>query len=220
MEHIDSIFLEPKKRFERHLNLPDNIRIIFSGMYGIGKSYFLKRFFLLEENNRYEVIRLAPVNYSIAANEDILKYIKYDLLCELIGKGMNVEELDLGLSHYLVLYLRKNWKKIGVEAIKHVAKLSKYSIGGIDVFDSLIEFFKSTPDFGQFKGEIKKQYDEGEQIDEFMREVEMENSLYDDSVITKLINGKIKSLKESNKETVLIIDDLDFLLKLFLRGMV
>ena len=33
------------ERFKEHLNIPGNNRILFSGMFGIGKTYFLDSFF-------------------------------------------------------------------------------------------------------------------------------------------------------------------------------
>ena len=71
-------------RFKSHLDLPDNSRVFFSGIFGIGKTYFLNNFFSEQED--YESIFLRPVHYSIANNEDIIKYIKYDICFELLTK--------------------------------------------------------------------------------------------------------------------------------------
>ena len=46
MKHrFDSLFEKPTKNFSEHLEIPDNERILFSGIYGIGKTTFLKYFF-------------------------------------------------------------------------------------------------------------------------------------------------------------------------------
>ena len=60
------------------MNLVDNNQMIFSGIFGIGKTYFLKEYF--EQNSEdYELFLLSPVNYSISNNDDIIDYIKYDI---------------------------------------------------------------------------------------------------------------------------------------------
>ena len=52
-------------RFQSHFDLPDNNKIIFSGIFGIGKTYFLKEFFKAN-SEKYELFLLSPVNYSIS----------------------------------------------------------------------------------------------------------------------------------------------------------
>ncbi len=46
----------PKNQFEKHLDLESNNRIIFSGAFGTGKTFFLEKFF--KNNEAYEVIHL------------------------------------------------------------------------------------------------------------------------------------------------------------------
>ena len=67
-----------KLNFARHLKLPNNNQIIFSGIFGIGKTYFLNQYFK-EKAEEYELILLSPVNYSISQTDDIIEYIKYDI---------------------------------------------------------------------------------------------------------------------------------------------
>ncbi|SFP79147.1 P-loop NTPase fold protein [Hymenobacter arizonensis] len=69
--------------FRQHFEEENNDRIIFSGAFGIGKTYFLDKFFA-SANRDYLAVKLAPVNYSVSANEDIFKLIKYDILFELL----------------------------------------------------------------------------------------------------------------------------------------
>jgi hypothetical protein len=213
-KHIKELFQIPQKEFEHHLSIPYNSRIVFSGIYGIGKSYFLRRFFSLEEfKNRYEVLRLSPVNYSIASNEDIIRYIRYDLLVELIIKGINFEELNLQLPQYLALYLQKNWQKLGLNALKTIAKISKVKIGNYEVFGQLIDFFSKSPSYKAMVSELKSKYDESNAISTFLDAVENDAHLYDETIITKLIERKIQLLKvtpgNTSRELILIIDDLD-----------
>lgn len=211
-KHIDKLFTTPRIDFEKHLKMPYNSRIILSGIFGIGKSYFLRRFFSLEDSkNNYEVIKLTPVNYTIASNEDILKYIKYDLLVELIYKGIDVDQLDLELSHYLTLYLRENWKKIGTTVLKAAGSLAKVKIGNIEVFEQVVQFFSKLPNFKEFKHEKKAKFDEDDITSTFMSEIGKQPHLYDETIVTRIIEKKIQGLKAEGKtkQTVLIIDDLD-----------
>lgn len=81
-----SISLEKQRSaFKKHLDALHNQRIIFSGAFGIGKTYFLNDYFSAEHGGKYVAVKLAPVNYSVSSNEDIFQLIKYDILFELIA---------------------------------------------------------------------------------------------------------------------------------------
>ena len=68
--------------FREHLEVETNTRILFSGKFGSGKTYFLKKFFK-EHQEKYFCIHLHPTNYQIATNEKIMEYIKTDLMLKL-----------------------------------------------------------------------------------------------------------------------------------------
>lgn len=74
------------QRFLQFLQEENNNNIIFSGIYGIGKSYFINDFFNNQHSEEYIPIILTPVNYSVANNEDIFEYIKADILLQLLEK--------------------------------------------------------------------------------------------------------------------------------------
>ena len=75
---------EPTSEFLKHLE--SNDRILFSGAFGIGKTFFLKHFFNSPKmKEKYNVFHLFPINYQIASNEDIFELIKYDILYHLLG---------------------------------------------------------------------------------------------------------------------------------------
>ncbi|MEE9430770.1 MAG: hypothetical protein V3V16_07010, partial [Melioribacteraceae bacterium] len=69
---IDQLY--PK--FVEHLEIENNSRILFSGKFGIGKTYFLNEFFE-DKKDKYEVFHLFPINYQISSNEDIIEFLKY-----------------------------------------------------------------------------------------------------------------------------------------------
>jgi hypothetical protein len=82
------LFKNQIKEFDNHLKLDGNYRIIFSGRFGIGKTTFLKHFFDMPENKeKYRVIHLFPVNYSVGENADIFEYIKYDIVAHLLSEA-------------------------------------------------------------------------------------------------------------------------------------
>ncbi|MDJ1503547.1 P-loop NTPase fold protein [Xanthocytophaga agilis] len=83
----------PSELFYKHLNSKDNYRILFSGPFGIGKTYFLNDFFD-KRTDDYLTVYLSPVHYSVASNEDIFKFIKFDILQELNRKYHLLEALE------------------------------------------------------------------------------------------------------------------------------
>ena len=83
-----------KNDFQEFLNPQRNRRIIFSGPFGIGKTYFLNEFFKEKDEEFYSIF-LRPVNYSLLSNEDVFKLIKYDILTQIIQDERFVIENDL-----------------------------------------------------------------------------------------------------------------------------
>src|SRR4051812_17546947 len=100
MEGIsEELFRQPSNEFTQHLNIPVNERIIFSAKFGMGKTTFLKWYFAQDDaKEKFNCIHLFPVNYSIAGNEDIFRYIKYDVIVELLKEGYDVKEEDVHLT--------------------------------------------------------------------------------------------------------------------------
>jgi hypothetical protein len=84
MKDIKISIDEQSALFKKHLDEEDNERIIFSAPFGAGKTYFLREF-LNTNATEYLAVKLAPVNYSIASNEDIFRFIKFDILFELLA---------------------------------------------------------------------------------------------------------------------------------------
>jgi len=199
---------KPISDFLEHLT--SNNRILFSGKFGIGKTFFLKEFFQISEiKEKYNVFHLFPVNYQIATNEDIFELIKYDILYHLFGF---------------------NWIKIDAENFPKLLVTQSYLINnGISVFSKIL---KCIPLFGIDKAEraietllnIQKDflryYNEINQndvtlLDNFREQIEKKKgSLYEFDIISEFIyenllncNSDIEEGK--HRENVLIIDDLD-----------
>ena len=81
-----------KADFQAFLEPEHNRRIIFSGPFGIGKTYFLNKFF--DQKIEYFPISLRPINYSLLSNEDVFKLIKYDILAQIIKQNENFKIED------------------------------------------------------------------------------------------------------------------------------
>lgn len=77
---------EVSKKFQAHLNVENNFRIIFSGKYGTGKSFFLNRYFDARKE-KYNKFLISPVNYVVSSNDDIFELIKVDIIKQLFFDG-------------------------------------------------------------------------------------------------------------------------------------
>ena len=94
--------------FEDHLSISNNSRIIFSGKFGVGKTYYLNKFFEFKKNE-YEVFHLFPVNYQISYNEDIIQFLKRDILIELLERG-EVFNKKNDLDRSFISFLKHQFK--------------------------------------------------------------------------------------------------------------
>jgi hypothetical protein len=189
-----------KSRFENHLALSSNNRLIFSGIFGIGKTTFLKEYF--SENEKFECFTLSPVNYSISNNEDILEYIKYDLIFELLSKNVEykVEKFPIELTSQF--YIHENFVEIFASIAKYCGKIGK------TVSDIALDLKKLKNDIEKHKE--KYQIDEKQELIDFLTEIsDRPGSIFEENHITLLISNLIETLKKEEKETILIIDDLD-----------
>ena len=194
---------EETKRFEEHIDNQNNSRIFFSGIFGIGKTYFLDNFF--SDNKKYEPIFLRPVNYSISSNDDIIDYIKYDISFELLSKNLEFEKSTVSKYLSTEYYIREN----PLEAISILAKMSG-KIG--KPISNIVDGFKTLKENVEtYQNSVK--VDEKQELISFLEEkTEKEGSIYHENRITALISLLIESLKieeGTKKETVLIVDDLD-----------
>ncbi len=189
------------ERFQNHLLLPNNNQIIFSGIFGIGKTYFLKEFFR-ENSDKYELFLLSPVNYSISSNDDIIDYIKYDIAFELLGKNIDYEKTDFSKLLTAQFYLKDNFMDTMSLLAKSGGKIGK-------AFSNIYENLKTiVNNIKQHNSE--SQIDEKAELIDFLKQLTArDNSIYEENRITELISGLVSKLKEDDKETVLIIDDLD-----------
>ena len=71
-------------------------RIILSAKFGVGKTYFLNKKTKDESlSEKYKFFTVYPVNYSVAATEDVLEYIKRDIILQMHErKELNNIDID------------------------------------------------------------------------------------------------------------------------------
>ncbi len=203
------IFEYPITEFKKHFEDEMNERIIFSGKFGSGKTSFLKQFFeannqrKLFENKSYQVYHLFPVNYSISSNEDIMQYIKYDIIMEMLKGGQSFNEATLRVLDTLPTYIKENALKIISAIVYMIPKIGK------DIIESFEKLDKLKEEFLKFLDEANKS--EGDKLIEYLEgQEESTGRIYENDVITRILSENIEIGKnEKNSESVLIVDDLD-----------
>lgn len=194
---------DPFSEFESHFELKHNTKILFSAKFGQGKTTFINHYFD-ERLDQYEVFRVSPVNYSVASNEDIFRYIKTELIFQLLGKSVDFEKLDFTTLEVLPFYLNKNFLDVFNPLIQ-LLQSTGHSLGVV-----LNTLFKLQVEFDKFKENKEKlSIDQEKVLIDFTKEVyQKEGSIFEDNFFTNLIRELIGQFSPK-KKTVLIIDDLD-----------
>lgn len=209
MSNIKISVEDVKSDFKESLEIDGNNRIFFSGRFGIGKTFFLKEFFLLNSQD-FDAYHLFPINYQISDNDDILDLIKYDILIELLNKDSNVfkENNVEGLKKSAFLFY--TWFKDRVTINSALDKIISYG----DIFSMPIvkklgrplrDLLKIDKEFQEFKNEYKN----GEKglAKKYIDKIK-EKDISESDYLSHLLKEKISLLKDK-KKSVLILDDLD-----------
>ena len=213
------------KKFREHILLEGNDRILFSGRYGIGKTYFLTNFFEKEKNNGLHAIRISPINYSVKSNEDVFEYIKADILfslfknnllevdekLELVEDGNFVERLIDFFADFKSLnrYYQSNLPKLFSGLL---AKLNSVQTSGEGIFfiSSLGLVISSFVSKKYNEGKIASKGDKYPSLDEFWKKIENSpSSWYEQSIINEIIKDSLKNISDNEEKSILIVDDLD-----------
>lgn len=218
----------PIDNFKNHFELEGNDRIIFSGRYGIGKTYFLDNFFSNNRiNEKYYPVHLFPINYSLGSNEDIFKLIKYDILISLLSDSeldLKLEDvkIPLTLSATNVILDEGERKKLLNTLFSGIFKSSSRITDVVsDVQPSYAAVIKGVTSIIQnsveeIKEQVTKNHDklqieESKIVFEFVKLIDDGAGLiYENDIITQIITKLISQIQERHKkEVVLIVDDLD-----------
>jgi hypothetical protein len=197
----EEIFQYPIKEFTVHLERQDNDRILFSGKYGIGKTSFLKDYFSQSENaSKYDVIHLFPVNYSIASNEDIIRYIKYDIIFQLLEKNRQIIQVSKTYLQNLPEFFKKNLDKIAAALVYMIPKIGKDVVDAYEKWNGLAQEFLAFHD--------KSNHGDGDKLAEYLKNIETaDGGLFESDIITDII---VKVIKDNGgRQSVLVVDDLD-----------
>jgi hypothetical protein len=195
---------DPISNFLNHIKNRHNTKILFSAPFGTGKTTFLDHFFK-GETDKYEVFKVFPVNYTVASNEDIFKYIKTDILFQLLGKDVKFDENKQTILQSFQEYIYLNPKKTIVSFLKNVSHLNSNVEILSKSIDALNDFIKPI-----IKYHEEQNKDERSIAEKYVKEIyENEGSLFEDNFYTQLIRQLLEQLKTKNKENVLIIEDLD-----------
>lgn len=193
------------REFREHFKESNNAKILFSAPFGQGKTTFLEEFFKEENKNKkkYEVFHLFPVNYSVATNEDIFRLIKTEILVKLLQNPLiKFRKEEYNYFETLPHFAKKNAHKILAPFIKAIPAVNA---SVIEIISILIELGKT-----YFNEHKELQIDDSKKADRFIQKAyEDEGSIFEDNFYSQLIRQLIQQIKDSGKETVLIIDDTD-----------
>lgn len=191
------------KEFEKHLM--SHPRTILSARFGDGKSFFLAA---TEKKlkNRFVFLKIYPVNYQVAENQDIFEYIKRDLLFQLYSKGLVPESYEIPDDIASYFFLQNNWEQF-----------AKEFLNTLSYFDAS-NTIKATLGAAKFLKAIKKKYDEfkknggdlGVNLDTFIASFD-NRGIYEADPITSILCDIIKSWKQEHKRRIicLVFEDMD-----------
>lgn len=203
-----SVLKDEGVRFFQHLKEDNNSRIIFSAPFGVGKTSFLKELSTESVNKQlcpeqdFNFFHIYPVNYSVATNEDIFQYIKYDLIYTLIEKNVAFQKEDFKFLNSFKKYLKSNAHKLAAKLFLFIPQVGKDLHNIFEhldkVKDEIIEACQEDAP------------DEGEKFYEYLLEIENKaGSIYEMDIYTRLIKNVLERIKGGTKQNVLVIDDLD-----------
>lgn len=206
MKYID--ITEKLEEFYRHLNEKKFNRTIFSAKFGDGKTEFLHQF-KEKYSDEYTFYTLYPVNYQIAPNEQIMEYIKRDLLFQLIQNSTLTPIGNIPDSILLQWYLYEN----SFDIVKDIIKFTPSILGSGNQFAAVLkgaialakDINNKCKEFEEFKAEITEgDFEKAVNIIEKLSEGA--GNIYELDLISWLI---AQSIAKQDKKSVLIIEDLD-----------
>ncbi|MFD1143054.1 P-loop NTPase fold protein [Larkinella insperata] len=203
ISHID--VESPEILFENHFNESSNKRILFSGEFGCGKTYFLNHFFEARKEN-INTFWLSPVKYSIGQNEDIIEYIKINIALQLLKRP---EILPIVKEKYDEdLFIFEYIKNKPLE----IVKLLVSCVEALGVTTGPVEKVLDTlKNYGEYSEKLKDNLQNEEQsITKYLKQiVNIKGSIFEDDIISQSIRAILHRCKAENRQNILIIDDFD-----------
>lgn len=190
-------------RFYEHLSFQGNERIILSGIFGLGKTYFINKFFQ-DKEEEFISVKLNPVNYSVSGNQDIFELIKFDIGFQLFSLNPDFEKLEINSFLAGQFYLIENYREVIKNLAKNLSKLDKRLNA---IINPAIRLGEKIEEFKQ-----EESIDDEKKLNDFLNYFKLKTgtSKEEDS-ITELIHYLVQTIKSNNsdKKIVLTIDDLD-----------
>ena len=195
---IDSIIAD----FQDFITPDSNKRIIFSGPFGIGKTYFLNKFFN-GKTEEYLPIFLRPVNYSLLSNEDVFKLIKYDILYQLIQfKEFKIDDaFRISKGDFTKFFVAKNGFAILSNLLKLIPKIQT-TVETVEKLGELIQAYKNGLDDVTQNPELKLMFDfQLETQENFLLEYDQVSQLISEQLteIARNKPGEAKPLKKGTR---------------------
>lgn len=196
-------FIKITKQIEDFsLHLKNNPRTILSAKYGDGKTTFLQKFEEKYGDNVF-ILRISPVNYSVARNEDVFEYIKYDILTQL-SKCNLIDDIDVKsiwsaikdniftIDNFMfVCSLACDFIPGAAPFQKVITSINRKKINGKSVKAVLNELSQRNNTYSKYNDSFKS----------------MRGGLYENDGYTILIKETLKKVAGVRK--ILIIEDMD-----------
>jgi len=195
------------KAFTAHLGKKNtNKRVLFSAPFGSGKSFFLSTYFE-DKSCNFLPITIFPVDYSVAANQDIFELIKHDILIQILEsyeKDVNLQKEDVNF-----LVAGKMWVDNKLDLMPFIGVLSKIT-GDESIMDITLVLRQVFAEIKQHK-KILSVDEEKDVIEYLAKEMMKSGSIREIDGVTTTIKELLKRIKDNNKEkeVVLVIEDMD-----------
>jgi hypothetical protein len=196
------------QRFEDHLKIEDNYRIILSGKFGVGKTFFLKTFFE-SKSDQYNTIFINPINYVVSPNEDIFELIKVDIIKQLYTTpDLTKKQNRFTKAERIAMFASEKPQHFLKFVTSSFKKINPFVEIADDLYDGLEKLYS---EYKQYEKNLEEKYKISEEkIAEFAASFSIKTgSIFEEDFITKAIKQKLVKLKGNKKKNVLIIDDLD-----------
>lgn len=195
-------------RLQKHLDIKDNLRIILSGRFGVGKTYFLNEFFK-ENSPFYNAIVISPVDYVVSSNEDIFELIKADIIKYIFLQklaDLNILPKDTKIQK-ASSFLENNPFLLQSFLAKFLVKLNPTTAIPVALIETVHKMCVN------FRAQLAKKKENTSLTEDLLSYAcdgeEKVGSIYEHNYITKCINVLLEEARSNSKKNVLILDDLD-----------
>lgn len=187
--------------FKRYFS--ENYRCILSAPFGEGKSYFLNKF-ITSQVDEYDFITIYPTNYQICDNQDILEYIKRDILFGLIALDDTIidgfDATKLGVLRKAILESKEDLAECIPDINASVCGIGlTFSLG--KVVNTLLKIWESCEKHSDAHGNPYREY--------LLSFNDKKGGIYELDAVTNLICSLVQARKEIGRKMVLVVEDLD-----------